>query len=153
MSLDFDGFYSDLHSINSYLCEAVNERNSEVFAYLRSRYSIAFIKKFRMILAALRSEENLTKMGKLSKLTLDIIPASNLEFDNLLQRIAYTLNSLKEGPVEQRERVRKRIGIFKLGELSTLLKAAFSDNELERYLRGKKLLQKITSSANRDVLD
>jgi len=144
LSMDIDQFYSDLHSMNSYLEKAVTEHDTKTLDYVRTRYPSKLINNIRMLIASLQSEEALQRIGpslpKIEKTPEDLM---EIEIDVWFSNIINVLVTLKRGSLSSRERVRHQIGISKLGELSTLLKAASSDEELSRYRRGQELLEKI----------
>jgi len=148
LSVDLDQFYSDLHSLNSYLESAVTKQNREILNMIRSRYRSQLVNDVRMLLAALRSEEAFQKLDRSAPREIKAIPNSADEgddFNTWFSSIVRVLIILRRGTAFSREKVRQRIGVSKLGELSTLLKAASNDEELERYRRGRELLEKIRS--------
>lgn len=143
LSIDLDQFYSDLHSINCQLELAIVNHDLVLLQSFRSRYSSSLINDIRMLIATTRSEETFKKLEKSLPKELRGIPSSTDDFETSLSDIARVLITLRRGTPSSRERVRKRIGVSKLGELSTLLKAALNDAELDRYIRGKQLLERI----------
>jgi len=148
LTVDLDQFYSDLHSINSYLESAVTKQDREILNIIRSRYRLQLINDVRMLLATLRSEEAFQKLDKTAPREIKAIPNSadkGDDFNAWFSSIVRGLITLRRGTAFSREKVRQRIGVSKLGELSTLLKAASSDEELQRYRRGRELLEKIRS--------
>ena len=149
LSIDLDQFYSDLHSINSHLELAITKRDTEALSSFRSRYSPHLINDVRMLIATMRSEETFIKLEKNLPKEIRMTPSSDNEFETWFSDIVRDLIALKRGAPNSRERIRKRIGVSKLGELSTLLKAASSEEELERYIRGRELLQRIRNGTLR----
>jgi hypothetical protein len=145
ISIDLDQFYSDLHYMNSYLESAILGKDAETLTLFRKRYSQKMINDVRMLLAAVRSEDTLKKLEKTLPKGINETPSNENEVDRWLLDIAQALVTLRRGTPSSRERTRQRIGVSKLGELSTLLKAASSDEELERYKRAQELLEKIRS--------
>ena len=145
ISVDLDQFYSDLHYMNSYLESAILRKDAETLEFFRSRYSQSLINDVRMLLATVRSEETFKKLEKTLPKGISGIPSNENEVDRWFSDIAQVLVTLRRGTPISRERTRQRIGVSKLGELSTLLKAASSDEELERYKRAQGLLEKIRS--------
>jgi len=143
LSIDLDQFYSDLHSMSSYLESAVIQRDRTVLAFIRSRYSARLVNDVRMLLAALRSEETFHKLEKTLPREIKGFHEIGGDIDTCFLGIIKVLTTLRRGTPYSRERVRRRIGVSKLGELSTLLKAASDDGEMERYIRGRELLEKI----------
>ena len=53
------------------------------------------------------------------------------------------LNILIKSTEKLREKLRQRIGIYQVGEFSTLLKAVSNNKEVERYMRRRTLLEKM----------
>lgn len=149
LSVDVDQFYSDLHSINEYLESAITKHDNTALASFRSKYSQRLIYDTRLLIATIRSEDTFEKQQKNLPGDFKGLPSVNSDFDESFSNIARALIALRRGNPNSRERVRRRIGVSKLGELSTLLKAASSDEELQRYMRGQELLKKIKDSAFR----
>jgi len=147
LSVDIDQLYSDLHTVNSYLESAVMTHDAENLSSFRSRFSQRLIYDIRLLIAAIRSEETFAKQEKNLPKDIKGIPQSSTNFERSLSDIVKALVTLRRGNSDSRERVRRRIGASKLGELSTLIKGASSDEELERYIRSRELLEKIRSSA------
>jgi hypothetical protein len=143
LSIDLDQFYSNLHSINSYLELVIKKPDTAALSSFRSRYSPHLINDVRMLIATMRSEETFIKLEKYLPKEIRMIPSSDNQFETWFSDIVRDLIALRRGTPNSRERIRKRIGVSKLGELITLLKAASSDEELKRYIRGRELLERI----------
>ena len=142
--VDFDELYSDLYAATERFAQIALEHDNDSISAHRARYSAKFIEDTRRLIAGMKNEDMFQKLSRSipSKFmeTLDTPePKSDREFLRAIQ----SLLQIHHGKAASREMLRQRVGIARLGELSTLLKALSSDEELERYLRGKSLLEKI----------
>jgi len=144
ISVDFDELYSDLYAATERLEEIALKRDSDAISAYRSRYSPKFIEYTRRLIAEMKNEDMFQKLRRSIpaefKKTLDV---QETGFDHEFLRVIQSLLQIHRGAPASRERLRQKVGIARLGELSTLLKALSSNDELERYLRGKRLLERI----------
>jgi hypothetical protein len=129
--------------MNNYLETAVMKRDSDTLSLIRTRYPPKLINDVRMLLTALRNEESFQKLEKKSPKEIKGLVCARDDSSAWFSNIVDVLVALRRGTSCSRDRTRQRIGVSKLGELSTLLKAASSDEELERYRRGRELLERI----------
>jgi len=144
VSIDFDEFYQELYSATQKMRQLVEKQVKEGLKEFRQKFTPNFIEDSRRLMAAMRSEEMFAKLA--SKLPEKFGQGLDTKAENLeghLFRVVHGLSRIRQAPAALREKLRERIGIARLGELSTLIKAASSDDELERYLRGQKLLQQL----------
>jgi hypothetical protein len=146
VAIDFDELYSALYLVNDLLRQATAAADTQAVKTFRGSLCPDFADNVRRLIAAMRTEEALQKLSRSIPRSLGSRPdARGSEFEHQLRAIADCLLLLRNGVPADRERLRQRIGISGLGELSTLLKAICSDEELERYRRGQKLLEELRS--------
>lgn len=144
MSVDYDAFYQELYSATEKLRSAMARRDAEDLREFRQKFSPELIDYSRRLLAAMKNEERFKKLaaGFPSDFTRTSSGAGE-DLESNLSEVIQTLSQIRKAPASARESLRQRIGIARLGELSTLMKAASSDEEMERYLRGQRLLERI----------
>lgn len=144
MSMDFDTFYQDLYSATVRLKGIVERSDAKALEEFRKSFTPKFIEDSRRLLAAMKNEETFSKIAK--QLAKGFGQDLNTKDENLeadLDKVIYQLSRIRTAPVVLRQTLRERIGIARLGELSTLMKAASSDEEMEQYLRSQKLLRQM----------
>ena len=144
IAIDFDELYSELYSVNERLVQIANNMNEDAIKAYRERYSSDFIEDTRRLIASMKNEEVFQRLGKsIPKKFVHLLDISAPNFDGEFARVVTALSRIRQATPSLRERLRKRVGIASLGELSTLLKALSNDEELRRYLRGARLLEQI----------
>mgnify|MGYP001040348251 CR=1 FL=1 len=148
ISVNFDELYSDLYAVTESLAHIAVNRDSDAIRAHRGKYSPKFIEDTRRLIAEMKNEDMFQKLSKsIPRKFRETLDTREPNFDSEFLRMIHSLLRIHQGTPASRETLRQRVGIARLGELSTLLKALSSDEELERYLRGKKLLEKIRVSS------
>ncbi len=143
-SMDFDELYSDLYEATETLANIVNQKDFDTMRSIRSKYAPDFLVEIRRLIAAMKNEKVFQEQDKiLPKRIGKGMNESTSDFDGELSRIVHKLSLVRQATPELRDRLRKRVGISRLGEFSTLLKAISTDEELRRYLRGKRIFEQI----------
>ena len=142
-SLDLDDFYQELYTITEDLRRIVEKKQKLELEEFRSRFPSALNSNSRRLIAAMKSEEAFKRLDPdIPKNFDDILDSSPGHLASRLNGVLVNLSRIRSAH-SARDRLRERIGIARLGELSTLMKAASSDKELEMYLRGQRLLEHI----------
>ncbi len=145
-SVDFDEMFSDVFEATSLLKEIVESRHNAELKSFRVRFAPVFIENLRKCIAAMKDEKMLQKLrkdiGKDFPSNLGLITDS---LDDYLFRVARSLVLLLRSSERRRDTLRSRIGMSELGRLSTLLKAASDESEMERYFRSRQMLEKLTT--------
>jgi len=142
VSIDLDVFYDELYSAIENLRQMVETQHGESLSEFRERLSPKFVENSRRLMAAMKSEEMFERLANEVPKNFGREDAAATGIEGHLRRIVCALSQIRQAPT-MRQRLRDRIGIAKLGELSTLLKAASTDEDLNRYIRGQKLLAQI----------
>jgi hypothetical protein len=143
-SVDQDSFYQELYSAIEDLRQLVEKPNLRALTEFREKFGPKLIQDSRRLLAAMKNEGSFDRLAKeLPREFGRDLDTKTEDLDGHLFRVIYNLSRIRNAPVAVRENLRERIGMARLGELSTLMKAASNDEEMERYLRGQKLLQQI----------
>lgn len=145
-SVSFDEMYDDVYESAELLRRTVESRNTAALAEFRGRFGPKFIEAVRRSIAGMRDEKTLEKLKP--GINVQSVTDGSLPQDSLaarLLRVANDLFLLNRSSRGRRDSLRRRIGLSELGKLSTLLKAASDDSEMERYLRSRQVLEKLAS--------
>ena len=143
-NVDFDELWEEISSAIEELTEMIEQKDQSRISNFRSQMDMDFISESRKLMAALSNEQMFLKLNRQlpSRFGLDL----TLSEDSLrgqIHRVLHDLAMIRNESSEKRDKLRQRIGISMIGELSTLMKAATSDEEMSRYLRGRSIIQKL----------
>lgn len=144
VAIDYDRLWEDTESAIQSLSGAIAENNRTAIDEFRSRFSPQFITRSRMLMAAMNDEESFQRLTKdlPARFGHDVSPeAAGLQGE--IGRVIHTLSVLRSGSPARRDVFRERLGRMMLGELSTLMKACGSDEEMQRHVRGRQAIQRL----------
>ena len=142
--VDYDQIWEDMEASVSALSKVVNERDKEGMVEFRQLFDAEFVTNSRRLMAALNDEAGFRSIT--SGLPRNFGRALDTTSPGLMgqvNRIVHSLSLLRRAEPRTRDRFRERVGKMMIGELGTLMKAASSDEETERYLRSRKIIERL----------
>jgi hypothetical protein len=118
---------------------------SELQKY-RDEFSPAFVLQSRKLMASMKTEESFDRLSK--EVSANGLVSKGPRTDASDGDLRIVIEDLWRISRSRHSRVlfRERIGISRLGELSSLMKAAMSDEEIKQYLKSQSLLERIRSA-------
>lgn len=150
-TVDFDEMFNDIFEATIQLREIVEKNDQVALRRFRSKFDSGLVENTRKLIAAIKSEEILKKLRP--NISDDNEPVRSLDKDTLMSplvNVTRDLLLLFRSSGSRRDALRQRIGTSELGKLSTLLKAASTETERQRYLRSRQMLEKLTNRDNQE---
>ena len=147
-TVDFDEMFNDIYETTAQLREIVENENSSTtpLKEFRAKFNTNCIENSRKLIAAMKSEDIWRKLR--SEISEDHRSVSDFDSNTLetrLLNVTHNLILLSGSSESRRDALRRRIGTSELGRLSTLLKAASTESERQRYLRSRQMLETFTT--------
>jgi hypothetical protein len=139
-ALDFDEFYQKLYSAIEELRLIVESKQKDQLNQYRRSFPSKFVEESRRLMAAMKSEESFSRLSP--ELFKSHASNSTSQIENELQEVIQDLWGISKS-LNMRRRLRERVGISRVGELSALMQAASSDDALERHIRSQKLIHRL----------
>ena len=144
VAIDYDKLWEDTKSAIQTMSGAIAENNRAAITEFRSQFSPQFITQCRMLMAAMNDETSFQKLSKdVPKRFGHAIDLAAPGLQGQIGRVVYAFSILTKGTARRREILRERLGRMMVGELSTLMKACSSDEEMQRHLRGRQAIQRL----------
>ena len=145
-TIDFDGMFNDIYEATTQLREIVENKNTAALDEFRAKFNISYLENTRKLIAAMKSEDILWKLrGEISEDHKLVPDLDSNTLETCLLKVAQNLVLLSGSSESRRDALRCRIGMSELGKLSTLLKAASTEPERQRYLRSRQMLETFTT--------
>jgi hypothetical protein len=144
VSIDFDRLWGDMEGAITRLQEMIASKDASSIRSYRKAYDAGFIANARRLMAALSDEATFKKLveglpnGFGGKIDLETIG-----LEGQINRTVHDLALMKAASPAKRDLLKDRVGKMVIGELSTLMKAAGSDEEMQRYERSRKIIEKL----------
>lgn len=150
-NIDFDEMFNDVYEATTQLKEIVDNEDATSLKEFRAKLNANHIEKIRKLIAAMKNEDTFRKIvAEINQGNKLIVDFGEDILGTHLTEITKNLVLLSKSSKSRRDVLRSRIGTSELGKLSTLLKAASSEAERQRYLRSRKMLERLTAKANPD---
>jgi hypothetical protein len=147
-TVDFDEMFNDIYETTTRLREIVENKETSTTALdeFRARFDICYIENTRKLIAAMKSEDIWRKLrGEISEEHKSVSDFDSDTLETCLLKVTQNLVLLSGSSESRRDALRCRIGTSELGKLSTLLKAASTEPERQRYLRSRQMLETFTT--------
>ncbi|QQG48736.1 MAG: hypothetical protein HY247_08385 [archaeon] len=144
ITVDYDQVWEDMEASVTVLSAAVNNRDRTGMSEFRQLFGADFITNSRRLMAALNDETGFKGItAGLSRNFGRDLDTTSPGLKGEINRVVHSLSLLRRADPKARERFRDRVGKMMIGELGTLMKAASSDEETERYLRSRKIIERL----------
>jgi hypothetical protein len=147
-TVDFDEMFNDIYEMTTQLREIVENKNLSTTALneFRARFDTSYIENTRRLIAAMKSEDMWRKLrGEIFEDHKSVSDFDSNTLETCLLKVTQNLVLLFGSSESRRDALRCRIGTSELGKLSTLLKAAASETDRQRYLRSRQMLERFAN--------
>lgn len=144
--IDYDTIWESCESINAILKEAIDINDLNFIKNFRKNYAKTRIENIRLFFSMIKNEEVFEKHQSRFKSFnfIDEVHYTQLaDFNENLNQLLQELMKTEKSNIEQREKIRSKIPISWLGQISTKLKALSEDQEFERYKFNESILNKV----------
>ena len=145
-SVDFDELFSDIYNATAMLEDMILAKNLSRLSEFRENFDSRSIDLLRKQIASIKDEKTFSKLGGEISNSNTLSTTCKDAIAEYLLRISKNLGLLTRSSVSRRNQLRSSMGTSALGKLSTLLKAASSDDEMERYFRSREVLEKLAAT-------
>lgn len=152
--IDIEIIWLNCYSINIILKEVIDKNDSKFIKNFRDIYKLTKINDVRLFLSMIKNEKVFEKHKSRFKSFNFIGEVHNTQladFNENLSQLLQELMKTEKSNMEQREKMRSKIPISWLGQISTRLNALSEDKELERYRLNESILNKFLEGKSQTV--